>query len=42
MMEADKLYFLDNGKIVDSGTFDELFENNETFRKMFMMENLKN
>ena len=39
---ADKLYFLDGGKIVDSGTFDELFEKNETFKKMFMIENINN
>ena len=39
---ADKIYFLDEGKIADSGTFEELFENNATFKQMFMMENLKN
>jgi len=33
---ADKIYFLDDGKICDEGTFDELFEKNETFRTMFL------
>ena len=28
------IYFVDKGKIVDSGTFDELTNNNELFRKM--------
>ena len=30
---VDRIYFLDNGNIVDSGTFDELFNNNEQFQK---------
>ena len=38
---VDKIYFLDNGKIVDSGTFNELFENNEQFKKMFLIENIE-
>ena len=38
---ADTIYFLEDGKISASGTFDELFENNEQFKKMFLMENLK-
>ena len=32
---------LDKGKIVDSGSFDELFNKNEQFKKMFLMENIK-
>ena len=28
------IYFIDKGKIVDSGTFDELINKNELFRKM--------
>ncbi|MFQ6752313.1 MAG: ABC transporter ATP-binding protein [Clostridia bacterium] len=35
---VDKIFFLDGGKIVDSGTFDELYENNELFKSMFLME----
>lgn len=37
---ADKIYFLDNGKIEDSGTFDELFKRNKVFNQMFLVENL--
>ncbi len=37
---VDKIFFLDEGKIVDSGTFDELFENNAKFKNMFFAENL--
>lgn len=38
--DVDKIYFLDNGKILDSGTFDELFERNKTFKTMFLTENI--
>ena len=38
---VDKIYFLDNGKIEDSGTFEELFANNEQFKKMFLIENIE-
>lgn len=37
---VDKIYFLDGGKIIDSGTFDELFARNETFKTMFLTENI--
>ncbi len=37
---VDKIYFLDEGKIIDSGTFDELYENNEMFKNMFLAENI--
>ena len=37
---VDKIFFLDNGKIEDIGTFDELFENNMKFKNMFYAENL--
>ncbi len=39
---VDKIFFLDDGKIVDVGTFDELFENNIKFKNMFYAENLEN
>ncbi|MDA8727119.1 ABC transporter ATP-binding protein/permease [Candidatus Pelagibacter bacterium] len=29
-----RIYFIDKGKIIDSGTFDELINKNESFRKM--------
>ena len=38
---VDKIFFLDNGKIEDIGTFDELFENNVKFKNMFYAENLQ-
>jgi len=39
---VDTIYFLEDGKISASGTFDELFENNEQFRNMFLIENISN
>ena len=38
---VDKIYFLEDGKISADGTFDELFENNQTFKTMFLAENLE-
>lgn len=38
--DVDKIFFLDNGKIENVGTFDELFENNVKFKNMFYAENL--
>lgn len=38
--DVDKIFFLDEGKILDSGTFDELFERNEVFKTMFLAENI--
>ncbi len=37
---VDKIYFLEEGKIVDSGTFDELFNRNKKFKAMFLAENI--
>lgn len=37
---VDTLYFLKDGKICGQGNFDELFENNEEFRNMFMIETI--
>ena len=37
---VDKIFFLDEGKIVDEGTFEELFERNEKFKAMFLAENI--
>lgn len=37
---VDKIFFLDEGKIIDSGTFDYLFENNQKFHNMFLAENI--
>ena len=38
---VDKIYFLDDGKIVDSGTFEELFNSNTQFKNMFLIENIQ-
>ena len=38
---VDKIFFLDEGKIVDIGTFDYLFENNIKFKNMFYAENIQ-
>ena len=37
---SDVIYFLDQGKVLDVGTFQELFDRNELFRNMFVAENL--
>ncbi|MFQ6724244.1 MAG: ABC transporter ATP-binding protein [Clostridia bacterium] len=37
---VDTIFFLDNGEIIDSGTFDELFERNDKFKAMFLAENI--
>lgn len=40
IQNVDKIFFLDEGKIVDEGTFNELFANNEKFKAMFYAENI--
>lgn len=37
---VDRIFFLDNGEIVDEGSFDELFEKNNNFKTMFLAENI--
>ncbi len=37
---VDRIFFLDNGEIVDEGTFEDLFERNEKFKAMFLAENI--
>lgn len=39
--DVDKIFFLEKGRIVDSGTFEELFEKNTEFKSMFLAENIK-
>lgn len=39
---VDKIFYLENGEIVDTGTFKELFCRNKTFNAMFMAENIQN
>ncbi|MBQ9790403.1 MAG: ABC transporter ATP-binding protein [Clostridia bacterium] len=38
--DSDIIFFLDNGKIIDSGTFDDLYATNEKFKRMFLAENI--
>lgn len=37
---VDKIFFLENGKIIDSGTFEKLFTKNKKFKEMFLTENI--
>jgi len=32
--ECDQIYILDKGRIVDNGTYNELFHRNKSFRRM--------
>ena len=34
IQKCDQIYVIDNGKVADQGTFDELIETNEMFKKM--------
>ena len=38
---VDTIYFLEDGKITASGSFEELFNTNEQFKKMFLIENIE-
>ena len=38
---VDKIYFLEEGKISDTGTFDKLYKTNKEFKDMFTLENLQ-
>lgn len=37
---VDSMFYIENGKILDSGTFNELFQNNKQFQDMFTIENI--
>jgi len=37
---VDKIFFLDNGEIIDSGSFDYLYKNNKKFKTMFLAEDI--
>ena len=39
--DADIIFYLDKGEIVDKGTFEELFTNNAKFREMYLAENIE-
>ena len=38
---VDNIFFLEDGKIVDKGSFNELFRKNKEFKNMFTVENLQ-
>jgi len=38
IINVDKIYFLQNGAIVNSGTFDYLMNNDEAFKELFLTE----
>ena len=37
---VDKIFFLEDGEIVDSGTFKELYKRNKSFKQIFLAENI--
>ena len=37
---VDKIFFLEAGEVVDSGTFKELYKRNKNFKKIFLAENI--
>lgn len=37
---VDKIFFLEEGEIVDSGTFQELYKRNKNFKQIFLAENI--
>ena len=37
--DVDLIFFLDEGKIIDKGTFKELYKTNPKFKSMFLVEN---
>lgn len=38
ILNCDKLFFVEEGRIIDQGTFGELIERNEKFKEMFLAE----
>lgn len=38
---VDKIFFLEHGEIVDSGTFEELYKRNKKFKTIFLAENIE-
>ena len=34
VINCDQIFFIDSGQVVDQGTFKELIETNESFKKM--------
>ena len=38
---VDKIFFLENGEITDSGTFNDLYKRNKKFKTIFLAENIE-
>lgn len=38
---VDEIFFMENGKIVDTGTFEDLISNNESFKNIYNAENVE-
>lgn len=38
---VDKIFFMDNGKIVDAGNFEQLIKTNNAFKTMYNAENIE-
>ena len=41
IINSDKIYFIDNGTIIDSGTHIELLQRNNDYKKLYELENKK-
>jgi ABC-type multidrug transport system fused ATPase/permease subunit len=41
IIKADKIYFMANGTIVDSGSHIELYQKNESYRELFKKQYVK-
>lgn len=39
-MDADIIYLVDKGKVVDSGTHNELLKTNKTYKNLYETESL--
>jgi ABC-type multidrug transport system fused ATPase/permease subunit len=37
--QCDKIFFLNNGKLEQEGSYENLYENNQNFRKMILIKN---
>ena len=40
IVDSDIIYFVDKGKVVDSGTHDELLKNNKLYKELYLKESL--
>lgn len=38
IINSDKIYFIDNGKVIDEGTHEELLQKNKEYKNLYEME----